>query len=198
MRLTWQTLAEGSEIFASTANILAAANILFLESPRCEKFFHSFSRKYTGTGVEDYFTKTRAPSRTIRNHEIFSSFWGDETGALTYSDCAHLYACKVHRGAHTYTGVQMTRIEPRNTNNNCHEEGSERRRYSSFKRPPEVIKARSATILSLFLPLFRLSPIRACAPLPKKAKTSSNSFLLDCNARLNNKYPTSKTDAASH
>lgn len=56
---------------------------------RCGKFFRSFSRRYTRTKEEEHFAKTCAPSRAIRNHEVFSSF-EDKRSALTYSD---VYTC---------------------------------------------------------------------------------------------------------
>lgn len=175
MRLTWQTLAEGSEIFASAANIPETANILF-PAYHAAGNFSRVSRRYPD---ERRKTKTCALSLAIRNHEVLNNF-ENKRGALIFF--LKYVVVRVQDASHAHRR-EMTRkrmliiIVTRERDERC--------RYR-FERSAEVIKTRDAIFLS-FHPLsreerntFRLLPPRGC------------------NARLNNKYPTSKTDPTSH
>lgn len=88
-----RSLAEGSGIFASAANILEAANILFLASRSCGKFFRGLAevpvylkdrqrerkRKRGWTRERKNLPRrlARSAESLVRNHESFISF-GDK------------------------------------------------------------------------------------------------------------------------
>lgn len=157
MRLTWQTLAEGSEIFASAANIPETANILF-PAYHAAGNFSRVSRRYPD---ERRKTKTCALSLAIRNHEVLNNF-ENKRGALIFF--LKYVVVRVQDASHAHQR-EMTRkrmliiIVTRERDERC--------RYR-FETPAEVIKTRDAIFLSLSFPSF--IPSRA------KRETPSHSF----------------------
>lgn len=113
MRLTWQALAEGSEIFASAANIPETANILF-PAYHAAGNFSRISRRYPD---ERRKTTTRALSLAIRNHEVLNSFENKRGVLIFFSEVRAIVRVQGASQAHRR---KMTRIEKKTTNN-CHE-----------------------------------------------------------------------------